>query len=283
MVQKIRKTKGVCPRQPKTLRTLIPTETRFAMLSDKVSGMGDYEIGRKHNKNRRQVLLTITKARERAERYNRPILDQRNVQETPGKWGRKRTFSEVAKEDIARKVLFLRESRKKTAQEWIEDLSLDCSISTFTRLMYEKRLHYLPGGEKPELNPGCMHLRNQLAKTLLSMDFKQCVFIDEANQRSEYGKEKSWHSPDEYLHPDVKQKTQKQDYSKAEFIGAIKWGEPPGPYKVFKTETLDEKKEAEVLINRLQEEQLPQLQREFDKQEARKDVSLTTTTIYIFC
>ena len=57
----------------------------------------------------------------------------------------------------------------------------------------------------------------------------------------------------------MKQKTQKQDYFKVEFISAIKWGEPPRPYRVFKTETLEEKKEAEVLINKLCEEQLPQL------------------------
>lgn len=92
------------------------------MLSDKENGMGDREIGRKHHKDRRQVLRTITRARERAERDNRPILDVRNVQETPRKWGRKRKFSEVEKEDIARKVRFSRETRAKTAQEIIEDL-----------------------------------------------------------------------------------------------------------------------------------------------------------------
>ena len=55
--------------------------------------------------------------------------------------------------------------------------------------MYEYRLHHLPGGEKPELNLECMQKRNQLVNELLRMDFKQCVFIDEANERSEYGKE----------------------------------------------------------------------------------------------
>jgi hypothetical protein len=123
--------------------------------------------------------------------------------------------------------------------------------------MYKHRQHYLPGGEKPELNPKYMLKRNKLAEELLAIDIKQCVFINKANERSEYRKQSSWHNLEEYLHPDVKQPTQKQDYSKAEFLGAIKWEEPPGPYRVFKTETLKEKKEAEVLINRLREEQLP--------------------------
>jgi hypothetical protein len=146
--------------------------------------------------------------------------------------------------------------------------------------MYEKRLHYLPGGEKPDLNENCMCKRNQLAKELLAMDLKQCVFIDEANERSEYGVVSCWHNPEEYLHKDVKQKTKKQDYSKAEFIGAIKWGEPPGPYRVMKTETLAEKKEAEVLINKLREEEMPRLRAEFDAQEAEKDVRLISPTAF---
>jgi hypothetical protein len=55
---------------------LILTKIRYAMLSD---------IGRKHQKDRRQVLCTITQAKVRAERDNRPLLDIHNVQETPKK------------------------------------------------------------------------------------------------------------------------------------------------------------------------------------------------------
>jgi hypothetical protein len=207
MPHKIFKSKGIHPHQPKTLRMLIPTEIRYAMLSDKVSGMSDLDIGRKHQKDRRQVLRTITQARVRAERDNRPLLDIHNVQETPEKWGRKRKFTDVEKENIVSKVTSTHENRVKTAHQWVKDLDLGCSDTTFIHVMYEHRLHHLPGGEKPELNPGCMHKRNELAKQLLEMDFRQNVFIDEANERSEYGIEKCWHSPEEYLHPDVKQKT----------------------------------------------------------------------------
>jgi hypothetical protein len=56
MPYKIRKTKGIKPRQPKTSRTLILTEIRYVMLSDYMSGMTDRDIRRKHDKDRRQVL-----------------------------------------------------------------------------------------------------------------------------------------------------------------------------------------------------------------------------------
>jgi hypothetical protein len=279
MPHKIRKTKGVTPHKNKTDRTLIPTEIRYAMVSDKAFGMTDLDIGRKHNKNRRQVLRTITKAKERARRDNRLLLDPHNVQETPKKWGRKRAFAEVEKKNIVSEVISTHAKRVKTAEQWVKDLDLPCLDTTFTRIIYEYRLHYFPGGENPELNPECMYKRNQLAEELLSMDFRQCVFIDKANERSEYSKESCWHSPEEYLHPDMKQKTQKQDYSKAEFISAIKWGEPPGPHRVFKTETLEEKKEAEVLINKMRKEQLPRLRAEFDAQEAEKDICFQASTL----
>ena len=115
MPHKIFKSKGIHPHQPKTSRTLIPTEIRYAMLSDKVSGMSDLDIGRKHQKDRRQVLRTITQAKVRAERDNRPLLDIQNVQETPRKWGRKRKFTNVEKENIVSNVTSTHKKRVKTA------------------------------------------------------------------------------------------------------------------------------------------------------------------------
>ena len=85
MPYKTYKSSGIHPQEPKTLRTLIPDETRYAMLSDYVSGDTYADIGRKHRQYKRQALRTITKAKERAERDNRPLLDIANVQETPGK------------------------------------------------------------------------------------------------------------------------------------------------------------------------------------------------------
>jgi hypothetical protein len=54
-------------------------------------------------------------------------------------------------------------------------------------------------------------------------------------------------------------------------VGAIKWGEPPGPCRSFRPETDAEKKEAKLLIKKLQEEELPRLKREFYALEDAKD------------
>jgi len=105
MPKKTRKTKGIHPCEPQTTRTLIPDELRFAILSDHMLGDTNIVIGRKHHKNRRTVLKTITKARERAERDNRPLLYIANIQETPGKWGHKRKFSTLDEADLVQEVV----------------------------------------------------------------------------------------------------------------------------------------------------------------------------------
>jgi Holliday junction resolvasome RuvABC ATP-dependent DNA helicase subunit len=91
-------------------------------------------------------------------------------------------------------------------------MGLKCKESTFEKLMYKFRSHHLPSAEKPELNDGCMKMRRELATLLLGMDLKNVVFIDEANARSEYGKEHLWHTLEEYYHLDIKQPTTKQAY-----------------------------------------------------------------------
>ncbi len=117
MPHKIRKTKGIKPHQPKTSCTLIPTKIRYTMLSDSMSGITDRDTGQKHDKDRWQVLRTITKAKERAKRDNRPLLDIHNVQETPGKWGRKRKFTDIEKENIVLNVTLTHKKRVKTAHQ----------------------------------------------------------------------------------------------------------------------------------------------------------------------
>jgi len=108
---------------------------------------------------------------------------------------------------------------------------------------------------------------------LLAHDCKTIVFIDEANIRSDYGAIPRWHSPEERYHPDVKQTTTKQAYSKGEFLGAIKYGESAGPSRIFLAETAEEKKEAEELLEVLRKEEEPHLRTEFNAQEAEKDIS----------
>jgi hypothetical protein len=101
-------------------------------------------------------------------------------------------------------------------------MKLKCKESTFEKLIYKFRSHYLPGTEKPELNEGYITMRCELATLLLEIDLKNVIFINEANVRSEYGKEHLWHTPEEYYYPDIKGGTTKQAYQKAEFVGAIK-------------------------------------------------------------
>jgi hypothetical protein len=50
-----------------------------------MSSITNRDIRRKHDKDRRQVLRTIIKTKERAERDNKLLLDIQNMQETPGK------------------------------------------------------------------------------------------------------------------------------------------------------------------------------------------------------
>jgi hypothetical protein len=97
---------------------------------------------------------------------------------------------DVEKENIVSKVTSTHENHIKTAHQWVKDLDLGCLDTTFIHVMYKHRLHHLPGGEKPKLNPRCMHKRNELTKQLLEMDFRQNVFINKANKRSEYGMKK---------------------------------------------------------------------------------------------
>jgi len=139
--------------------------------------------------------------------------------------------------------------------------------------MYKRRQHFLPGAEKPELTPKNCCMRVKLATELLACDCKTIVFINEANIRSDYGAIPRWHSLEERYHLDVKQSTTKQAYSKGEFLGAIKYGEPPGPFRIFLTETPEEREEAEELLDKLRKEEEPRLRTEFNAQEAEKNVS----------
>ena len=68
-------------------------------------------------------------------------------------------------------------------------MKLKYKESTFEKLIYKFRSYYLLGVEKPKLNEGYITIRRELAILLLGIDLKNVVFINEANARSEYGKE----------------------------------------------------------------------------------------------
>ena len=278
MARKIRKTKG---RQiPKKVldREEIPNEIRWAMLERFTDGASAKEVGKRYGKGPRQVRKVVKIAEEKATRHRRPLLDVKNVQNSPGRRHPPWRFTDTQKKEIVEKATENRESREKNAWNQIQEQELDISESLFQIIMYEHRQHYLAGAENPLLNDGGKQHRVRLATYLLKHDLKTIVFLDQANMRSEYGKPHTWHSPEEYFHPDVKQGTSKQDYQKAEFMGAIKHGEKPGPFRIFKKETLAEQMEMDRLIRKMQEEELPRLRKEFDAREAAKDVSYYATT-----
>jgi len=83
-------------------------------------------------------------------------------------------------------------------------MKLKYKESTFKKLIYKFRSHYLLGAEKPELNEGYMKMRRELAILLLRIDLKNVVFINKVNVRSEYRKEYLWYTLEEYYYLDVK-------------------------------------------------------------------------------
>ncbi|CZS92399.1 uncharacterized protein RAG0_02841 [Rhynchosporium agropyri] len=140
-------------------------------------------------------------------------------------------------------------------------------------LLFKFRQQHLPGGQKPQLDDYLMNRRIKLAEYLLQTDLKTIVSIYQANTREEHALKSCWHSPEEYLHSDVKQPTTKQDYQKAEFMGAIKWEELPGPAEDFKKETANEIQEAYQLLKRLQAEEAPRVKAEFEASEKLKEIA----------
>jgi len=104
----------------------------------------------------------------------------------------------------------------------------------------------------------------KLAIELLACDCKTIVFIDKANIRSDYNAILRWHSLEERYYLDVKQSTIKQAYSKREFLGAIKYGEPLGPFRIFFIKTPEEREEAEELLDKLRKEEELRLRTEFN-------------------
>ena len=71
------------------------------------------------------------------------------------------------------------------------------------------------------------------------------------------------------------QRTTKQDYQKAEFMGAIVYNQPPRPFKVFFKETLDKQIEADQILKRMQAEERPRLVAKFNLLKKQKTVSIS--------
>lgn len=95
------------------------------------------------------------------------------------------------------------------------------------------------------MNDGAKAVRVKACHFLKTLDIKRLVFIDEASIREqEKGRNRAWRRPNETRHPDIKGSTRDKGYSCGQFLGAIKYGEPAGPYAIIELETEKEKKEA---------------------------------------
>ncbi|PQE08216.1 hypothetical protein CJF32_00010271 [Rutstroemia sp. NJR-2017a WRK4] len=250
MPHKIRRTKGVHTPEPKTPRTEHECCVLYAIAVLGAVGTSQHRTAEILDIDQSVVSRRLTELRARAERNNRPLLAVENVHRTPRKRGAKPMFTGIQKRDIYEQVIQDRANRHKTAEQHIYELHLNCSESNFKSIIYEYSQHFLPGAEKPQLTRQIRQIRVQLAVYLLKYDLKTIVFIDQANARTEYGKERCWHDPDEYFDSDVVQQSTKQSYQKAEFMATIKWGEPPGPYIVLKKETLEEENAAEAIMQK---------------------------------
>jgi hypothetical protein len=277
MVKKLRNTKGIHPRKNKTSRKEIPVAVRAQITALSAVNTPPTEIARVLRLGPSKgstVTKVINRAKRRSQRDRKPLTDITCVENSPGNRHRPRLYNDEKESQIIKNVSQDRISRAKSTSVHIQEMNLDCSKSTFEKIMYKGHFHYLEGAEKPELTAKIEAKRREVAQDILNSDIKSCIFIDEANMRSEYGRQKAWHKPGEYFHPDVVQKTRKVDYQKAEFMGAIMYNHAPGPYHIFKKETLDELKAADEIIKRLQDEEEPRLRVEFEKREVEKEVNI---------
>jgi len=90
MVHKIRKTKGIKPREPKEL----DDATRHGIIICHMHEDTDADIARFYSKSRRTVAAVIGRAKKRSKRDRIPLQALSNIQNSPGKRHRPRVFSE---------------------------------------------------------------------------------------------------------------------------------------------------------------------------------------------
>ena len=118
-------------------------------------GHSDNQIAQFYDRPHQTVGRIIHKWEQWAEPNSKPLRDITNVQNTPGKRGRRRVFTDDQELDIKEYMYENRLKRRKTERQWIDELELPCSELTFQKLMYKYHSYYLLGGQKPELNDGC--------------------------------------------------------------------------------------------------------------------------------
>jgi hypothetical protein len=152
MVYKIRKTKGRHPQEPKTDQREIPTDIRHSMVMQHEDGKSDHQIGLLYDKHHYIVGRVIERAKEKAERHSRPLLDISNIYNSPRRRHRPRVFTDNQEREIHNKATKNQPTRAKSALAYISEMELEYSESMFQKIMYKFRQHHLPSAEKPKLN-----------------------------------------------------------------------------------------------------------------------------------
>ena len=181
-------------------------------------------------------------ARQRAKENRRPLEDITNYQEGCGR-GRKKVFTSRQADALAAYIVSSRTCRMKTAQEHINDLGLQISVTTFQNLMYERFLARRKCGWKTILNDTQRSARLQFALRYQHFDWHKVLFTDEASIRGleVRGYVRGWGLVDEKYHKDLI--LGKGDgYSMGMIWGAFGYG-VKGPVHFYKTETEEEKKQ----------------------------------------
>ena len=79
MLYKIWKSNSIYPIEPRTIRCLILTETRFVILSNYILGDINRDIIRKYSRECSVVYYIIDRAKVRANRDSRALLDIHNI------------------------------------------------------------------------------------------------------------------------------------------------------------------------------------------------------------
>jgi len=79
MPYKIWKSNSIYPTEPRTIRRLVLIETCFAILNNYISRDTNRDIIRKHSRERSIIHRTINRAKVRANRDSRALLDIYNI------------------------------------------------------------------------------------------------------------------------------------------------------------------------------------------------------------
>lgn len=147
--RKVRRTKGLHPKPPKTGRKELSAAERAIVCTLHDEGYSERKISAKKSIPKSTVHSVIDRVEKRRKRA--PLNDI-TVFENASRSGRPQALDERTKRRILRHVQTDHSTREANAKEQINDLDLSCSITTVENVLYQDRLSRLPQGKKPHLD-----------------------------------------------------------------------------------------------------------------------------------